>query len=142
VNLSRSFTLAEMTVTSKPLPNDPNPKQLAALKALCMYVLQPLRDEVGRAIQITSGFRSERVNAAVGGASTSQHKLGEAADIKISGLTPKQVCETIIRLGLPFDQLICEFNSWVHVSYGPKNRREILTAVKRGGKTVYLPGLK
>lgn len=142
MQLSKNFSLAEMTVTTKPFPNVPNAKETAALKALAVNILQPLRDAVKRPITGSSYFRSAKVNAAVGGEASSQHRLGEAGDITIEGMTPKQVCRKIIELGLPFDQLICEFDRWTHVSYGPRNRRQVLTAVKRNGETVYLSGLQ
>jgi uncharacterized protein YcbK (DUF882 family) len=60
--------------------------------------LQVLRDEVKKSIQITSGYRSPEHNAKVKGAKNSQHITGMAADIKVSGMTPKQVAEVIERL--------------------------------------------
>ena len=60
--------------------------------------LQVLRDEVKKSIQITSGYRSPEHNAKVKGAKNSLHVLGMAADIKVAGMTPKQVAEVIERL--------------------------------------------
>jgi uncharacterized protein YcbK (DUF882 family) len=60
--------------------------------------LQVLRDEVKKSIQITSGYRSPEHNAKVKGAKNSQHITGMAADIKVAGMTPKQVAEVIERL--------------------------------------------
>lgn len=141
MHLTRNFSLAELTVTNKPFANTPNADQVECLRALAENVLQPLRDALGKPITVTSGFRSQRVNSAVGGATTSQHLRGEAADIKVEGMAPLKVAQTIVRLGLPFDQVINEFNSWVHVSYSSRHRREQKTAVKRGARTVYIAGL-
>lgn len=141
MKLSEHFTLAELTVTGTGIPNPPSREEVAALRALCVNVLQPLRDHVRVPIVVSSGFRSAKVNAAVGGAPSSQHRFGQAADINAAGIGPRALCRTIIDLGLPFDQLIQEFGRWVHVSYGPRHRRQVLTAVKQGGRTVYLPGL-
>jgi zinc D-Ala-D-Ala carboxypeptidase len=141
MKLSQSFTLAELTVTGSGLPNTPSPVEQDCLRELCTRVLQPLRDHVGVPIVVSSGYRSQRVNAAAGGAASSQHRLGQAADFNVAGLSPRHTCQTIIDLRLPFDQLIQEFGRWVHVSYGPRNRRQVLTATKKGSKTVYLPGL-
>lgn len=141
MKLSKSFTLAELTVTGTGLNNTPPPAELECLRDLCEHVLQPLRDATGVPIVVSSGYRSQSVNAAVGGAASSQHRLGQAADFNLAGSSPKHTCQRIIALGLPFDQLIQEFGRWVHVSYGPRNRRQVLTATKQGRKTVYLPGL-
>lgn len=142
MQLSKHFSLAELTVTGTGLANVPGPKERAALAALAQNILEPLRVHVGVPIVVTSGFRSRAVNAAVGGEPSSQHVLGEAADIVCAANAPRQLCEAIIRMALPFDQLIQEHGRWVHVSYGPRARRQVLTAVKRRGKTVYLPGLQ
>ena len=81
-------------------------------------------------IIVSSGYRCPELNKAVGGARTSQHTLGQAADIHTksnSKESNKQLFELIKQLKLPFDQLINEYNySWVHVSYSNRNRRQIL----------------
>jgi len=142
MHLSKSFTLAELCVTSARLDNMPGPKQIESLRTLATDILQPLRDAVGVPVNVTSAYRSPAVNKAVGGAKTSQHVLGEAADIVVAGMSPREVCEEIIRQYLPFDQLIQEFGRWTHVSRGPRNRRQVLTAVRRkDGKASYLVGL-
>src|SRR5690606_28476100 len=96
-----------------------------------------LRDALGTPVLVNSGFRSAAVNKAVGGAATSQHRLGQAADIRVNGMTSAQLARRIAELGLPFDQLIEEFGRWVHVSYGPRHRRQILRATSENGRTVY-----
>lgn len=142
MRLTKSFTLAELCVTGQKIDNTPGPKETEALRALAVDILQPLRDAVGVPVNVTSAYRSPRVNRAVGGARTSQHVLGEAADIVVAGMSPREVCETIIALGLPFDQLIQEFGRWTHVSRGPRERRQVLTATRnRAGKVSYLVGL-
>jgi hypothetical protein len=67
-------------------------------------------------ISITSGYRCKLVNDSVGSKDTSQHRFGCAADIRVVGMTPRQVCEAIIKSKLEYDQVILEFNSWTHVS--------------------------
>ena len=90
-------------------------------------ILDPLREAWGAPIQVTSGYRSPAVNKAVKGASTSQHVLGEAADIRTVPNTRannKKLYELIKKLNLPVDQCINEYDySWIHVSYGPRTRR-------------------
>jgi len=142
MRLTSNFTLAELTVTNTGIANTPTLGEMVHLRALAEKILQPLRDDLRRPVLVNSAFRSEHVNRAVGGTATSQHRLGQAADIRVEGMTSRALAQRIVELGLPFDQVIEEFGRWVHVSYGPRNRRQVLTAVKRGGRTVYDPGLK
>jgi zinc D-Ala-D-Ala carboxypeptidase len=146
MKLSKNFTLGEMiqsqTAIRKGIDNTPNGDQILNLIDLCENVLQPLRDHIG-AIYISSGFRSQKLNVAIGGSTTSQHCAlnGAAADIDM-GEKNREIFE-YIKNELPFDQLIWEFGndecpSWVHVSYKEgKNRKQILKAVKENGRTKY-----
>lgn len=140
MRLSPHFTLAEFTVSQAAarlgLRNTPSPDHIEHMRRLCFNVLEPLRKEIGPII-ITSGFRSVSVNRAVGGSGTSQHVIGQAADIISPTVAPIDVTRTIARMRLPFDQLIEEFGEWTHVSYGPRNRRQTLQARRVKGKVVY-----
>jgi len=103
-------------------------------------ILQPLRDAIKTPVHVNSGFRCERVNTSIGGATKSQHLSGQAADIEDFKNGNEFLLRKIVEMKLPFDQLINEFNyQWVHVSFDPKrNRRQILEAVKdKDFKTVY-----
>ncbi len=142
MQLTANFSLAELTVTDRNMPNVPNEAEVASLRSLAEMILQPLRDALGKPVRVNSAFRSEAVNRAVGGTATSQHRLGQAADIHVPGMTSVELAKKIVALGLPFDQVIEEFGSWVHVSYGPRHRRQQLSAVKRSGKTVYVQGIQ
>jgi hypothetical protein len=136
--MSANFTLAEMThsntAVSRGIPNKPSATSIANLQVLVDKVLQPLRNRIGSAVRVTSGYRSDAVNRAVGGAASSQHRIGEAADIQVPGMTPFAVAE-LIRLHLPFDQLILTGQvpgnrnaGFVHVSYRTNRlRRDLLT---------------
>lgn len=151
MNLSENFTLEELIRTSTGLDNTPTEEQIENLRLLCVNVLQPARDALGP-IRITSGFRSEAVNAKVGGAHkiengkkvpTSQHCKGEAADLMMSG-GQKKLLDWIIA-NVEFDQVISEFPdakgnpAWVHVSYAKgANRMQKLKAIKKNGKTKYV----
>lgn len=141
MNLTKSFTLAELTLSQEAarsgLPNKPTEAHIANLRALCENILQPLRDRVRKPVIISSGFRSVSVNRRVGGSKSSQHTKGEAADFIIPGMEVAEIVLLIRRMGLPYDQLIDEFSRWVHVSYSPRHRRQTLTARYVGGKTVY-----
>lgn len=139
--LSENFTLAELIVTDQGVWNSPNAVEVAYLRALVIGVLQPLRNALRRPVKVKFAFRSEAVNRLVGGSPDNQHRLGQAADISVDGITSLALARTIVALQLPYDQVIEEFGLWVHVSHGPRNRRQQLTAVKRMGKTVYLQGL-
>ena len=114
--------------------------------------LEKIRAYVGRGIVVTSCFRSEHVNKAVGGSPTSAHRFGLAADCDAIGLTSLAFAKEIIKMRdegkITFDQLILEFpergdGAWVHVGFRRNSpmRNQIMTATKKGGKTVYLPGL-
>lgn len=146
------FTLAELTASPTArrlgIDNTPTAAVTLALAALVHEVLDPLREAWGAPIVVTSGYRSVRLNARVGGARSSQHVLGQAADIRTLSDTPaenRKLRNLLISLNLPFDQLIDEFScDWLHVSHRPDgiNRGQLLSARREGGKTVYLPGIK
>jgi zinc D-Ala-D-Ala carboxypeptidase len=152
MNLSKNFTLSEMTKSEtalrKDMVNDPLDRELGNLIALAQEVLQPVRDHYGVGVKVNSGYRSPDVNAAVGGSRTSDHCKGMAADIEIPGIANAVLAE-YIKDNLKFTQLILEFytqgipdSGWVHVSYDSDNLKcQVLTAVKQNGKTVYLNGL-
>lgn len=132
MKLSQDFNLSEFTVTSTGLANNPGPREVENILQLVVNVLQPLRNYLKRPIRITSGYRSPEVNKKIGGAGSSQHLSGQAADFVIDGLTNQQIIDAIKHLRLPYDQLIDEQlkgKKWVHVSYSDlKNRGEFLTA--------------
>lgn len=141
MKLSENFTLEELLVTSTGLPNKPTDAEIANLKALAVNILQPLRTAIGKPIKISSGFRSEAVNKAIGGSPTSQHKIGQAADFSVEGMTNQQIVDKVRELGLPYDQIIDEQlkgKKWIHISYKAKGRKQWLTARdKQGGGVVY-----
>lgn len=129
------FTIYELTASSvakrKGIDNTPNGMQKANLTALVANILDPLREAYGKPIIVTSGFRCPKLNKAVGGKAKSQHMTGEAADIRTVSDDPadnKKLFDLIVKLGLPFDQLIDEYGyNWIHVSFSPgRNRRQVL----------------
>lgn len=128
------FSIAELTKSAtasrKGINNTPDESVKRNLNLLVDNILDPLREAFGEPIIVTSGYRCGRLNKAVGGATKSQHMLGQAADIRTVSDKPsdnKKLFDLIRELKLPYDQLIDEYNyNWVHVSYGPKNRRQIL----------------
>ena len=128
------FTIRELTKSTtaikKGIDNTPTREVTSNLIYLIDNILDPLREAWGEPLIVTSGYRSPKLNKAVGGSATSQHVKGQAADIRTLKDTPeenKRLFELVQKLGLPFDQLINEYNyDWVHVSYSKRHRRQIL----------------
>jgi zinc D-Ala-D-Ala carboxypeptidase len=111
------FTLAELTATShRQFDNTPNEAETANLQRLAEFLEQVKTALDGKPIMINSGFRSKQVNDSVGSKDTSQHRIGCAADIRVPGMTPDAVVRAVIAAGLPFDQIIREFDAWTHIS--------------------------
>jgi len=150
--LTKNFSLHELTKSETAarhdMENNPGPAEIACLTELAGKVLQPIRDHYQKGVKINSGFRHPDVNAKVGGSRTSDHCKGMAADLEIPGVANADLAEWV-KNNLEFTQLILEFytpgipdSGWVHVSYDPDNlKKQVMTATKKDGKTVYLPGL-
>jgi len=141
MNLSAHVTLAEFenspTATTHGINNKMNESQIASAKLLCENVFEPLRIHLNTPIKISSGYRSPQLNKIIKGSLSSQHCKAEAMDIKVGAKG-----FNFIKDKLEFDQLIWEFGndenpSWVHVSYSSKNRKQVLKATKKNGKTIY-----
>lgn len=145
--ITKNFTLSELTYSNtaknKGIQNIPSEYEYNNMKKLCEKVLQPLRDKLNKPIKINSCFRGNLLNEAVGGAKTSQHLKGQAADIEIMGMSNYDLA-CYIRDNMDFDQLILEFadnlkndinSGWVHVSWNESgNRHQCLTINKKGTK--------
>jgi hypothetical protein len=151
MQISKHLLLAEVTRSEtakrKGISNMPTPEHLENFKKLAEKVFEPIREHFGVPIHISSGYRSKALNTAIGGSLTSQHCSGEAIDIDMDGasITNAQIFN-YIKDNLVFDQMIWEFGTdknpdCDHVSYestGTK-RKQILKAIKSGGKTSYIP---
>jgi hypothetical protein len=151
MQLSKHLSLAEVTRSESAkrngISNEPTAEHLNNFKLLAEKVFEPIREHFKVPIHISSGYRSAALNKKIGGASSSQHCSGEAIDIDMDGtaITNAQVFN-YIKDNLNFDQLIWEFGTtsnpdWVHVSYEStgKQRKQVLRAIKQGGKTAYTP---
>jgi zinc D-Ala-D-Ala carboxypeptidase len=119
MRLTENFTLEELTVSElaerKGLDNTPNATEITNLMRTAL-LLEQVRELLKKPIMINSAFRSKAVNDAVGSKDTSQHRIGCAADIRVPGMTPKQVVQACIDADIPYDQIIEEFASWTHIS--------------------------
>lgn len=128
----RYFTIAELCRSSHAevhgIDNNPTEAVRLSLERLVDRVLDPVRERYGAPIRINSGYRCPAVNRLVGGAATSQHTLGEAADLNTGSRSGNIKLYQIIKENLVFDQLINEHDfSWVHVSYREgRNRKQLL----------------
>lgn len=126
------FTIKELckssTAIQKGIDNTPNSKIVNNLNQLVDNILDPLREKYGKPIKVNGGYRCPALNDAVKGSKTSQHLQGLAADITAgSPVENKKLFDLIIKLNLPFDQLIDEQKfKWVHVSFSNRNRKQIL----------------
>ena len=117
MNLTDHFTLEELTATShRQFDNTPNEAETANLQRLAEFLEQVKTVLGGKPVMINSGFRCKQVNDSVGSKDTSQHRIGCAADIRVPGMTPDAVVRAVIASGLPYDQIIREFDSWTHIS--------------------------
>lgn len=151
MQISKHLSLAEVIRSESAkrhgISNMPKPEHIENFKKLAENVFEPIREHFKRPIHVSSGYRSQALNAVIGGSLSSQHCKGEALDLDMDGteITNKQVFD-YIKDHLHFDQLIWEFGNkenpdWVHVSYSSSKRQrgEILRALKLNGKTVYSP---
>lgn len=127
-NFSEDELIASATAKRLGLDNTPTQEEKEKLRQLAEDILQPIRDAWKSPIVVNSGFRSEAVNKAVGGSKTSQHRLGEAADISIGGKERNRklfnfIYKLIQKGDIKVGQLIDEYNySWIHVSLPRKNK--------------------
>ena len=156
--LSKNFTLKECLVSNTALrmryneQYSPDSDVIESLQTLVDNILQPLRDEIGLGIKVTSGYRCARVNKRIGGSRRSQHMVGEAADIQlwINGVNnSRKLFDTILEMNIPFGTLIYEYGSydhetgqgepdWVHISFSKGNNKcKVIRAVRGKTKTIY-----
>jgi hypothetical protein len=134
--ISKNFTLEEMTSSAmamdKRIDNTFSREVLYNLQLLVDHVLQPLRDLYGRPIHVHSGYRSVALNRAVGSADSSQHVLGQAADISVGGkVENRALFDLIVGSDILFDQLVDESDyQWIHVSYRVVGNRRMVLHLK------------
>jgi len=144
MRISKNFTLDEFTVsqTAERFGIDMHPPEIIVdnIRNLVKACLQPLRDEAGP-IYISSGYRPLALNTRIGGSKTSAHVLGNAVDFSVTKMTPYDVCELIVAMELPFDQVILEFSRWTHMGVADILRAQQLTAYRKDAKVRYVNGI-
>lgn len=126
-----NFTISELIHSDEAIKqrinNMPDINSMDNLLELIVFCLQPVRDLIKKPMIITSGFRNSTVNKLVGGVSNSQHLYGQAVDFVVNGMTPVQIVDIIKKSNIEFDQLINEYDKWVHISFNRgKNRKQVL----------------
>ena len=137
MQLTPHFSLAELTVTNQKIDNTPSKEVIEVLRTTAFY-MEKVRELLGNvAVTINSGYRSPDVNRQVGGTSNSSHTYGYAVDFTAYGHTPLTIANILSKSNLKFDQLIYE-KSWIHISFDPRMRGNILTLK---GKGKYVKGI-
>ena len=120
MKLTEHFSLEELTFSETAerngWDNTPNDNELENLKRLAEFLEEVKAALGGRPVMVSSAFRCKQVNDAVNSRDTSQHLLACAVDFRVPKLTPDEVVKIIISAGLPYDQVIREFDRWTHVS--------------------------
>lgn len=142
MKLSEHFSLGELTFSEtaarKGIENCPPPEALIHLKALVL-TLEKVRALIGSPVIVTSGYRCPALNTAVGGSKTSAHVHGFAADINCLNVSPKALASMIRDSDMPFDQLILEYDRWVHIGLSNTPMRRQLLTIRNG--TGYMEGI-
>jgi len=143
-HLTEHFTLEELTHSDAAVrhgwDNIPNGDEIANLTRLAQLLEQVKKAVGGKPVMINSGFRSKQVNDSVGSKDSSQHRLGCAADIRVPGMTPRQVVDACIAAKVPFDQIILEFDAWTHISVAntpDKDLRHAKLVIDKAGTRNY-----
>ena len=143
--LSEHFTLEELTFSAtaqrKQIDNKPPAEVLDNMKRLAAG-LEEVRAALGnKPMRINSGYRSHKLNRAVGGARLSAHMAGYAADFVCPDFgSPLKIVKALAATGIQFDKLIQE-GTWVHISFAPEARRQMLTAHFGPNGTSYTAGV-
>lgn len=140
MKLSRYFSLEEMTFSQtaarKCIDNTPPKEVLENLTHTAME-MDKVRALLNRPVLVSSGYRSMKLNRAIGGALTSAHMTGFAIDFTCPEYgTPKDIFNAIRKSPIRYDQLI-EEGQWVHISFGPGLRNQKLIARFIDGKAHY-----
>lgn len=134
MQITNNFTLEELvksnTAKRLNIPNIPDTESLINLVKLCIYILQPTRDDYGLPLQISSAFRCSKLNTAVGGVPGSYHLKGCAADILVSSQNDARRLASILNKQKYCDVVLWEKKSWIHVQMSEHPRHHINLSYK------------
>jgi zinc D-Ala-D-Ala carboxypeptidase len=141
MKLTNNFRLSEFTNSQtaerQGIDNTPPPAVIEALRKTAGHMEQVRTLLGGNAIVISSGYRSPALNKSIGGAATSQHTKGEAVDFTCPAFgSPADIVKAIKASSIEYDQVILEFNRWVHISFTNKPRKQALI-IDRSGTRVF-----
>jgi hypothetical protein len=146
MQLSPNFSLDSLTRSQtalrKGIDNKPPQQAIDNLTLLCSTLLEPARALLGVPLMVDSGFRCQALNEAVGGASTSEHLFGRAADLVPEGMDLREAFDKLRSSALPYDQIITECNAWIHLGMaaeGVTPRRQAMSAMGSAGHWTYSP---
>lgn len=151
--LSPHFTLEEFlrsdVAAALHIDNSPPVELVVRMGELCLSVLEPVRTHFARPVRLSSGYRCDELNRAVGGVDDGRHETGEAGDIEVDGVPNIVVARWIFDAKLPYDELLLEHYvagvphaGWVHVSHRMASRggnRGVVGCISRSGH--FTPGL-
>lgn len=143
MKLTDHFTLEELCFSSTAerlgIDNTPDDAIVVNMRSLAQG-LERVRGLLGLAMHIDSGYRCPELNAAVKGAEKSAHMRGFAADFICPQYgDPLRIVQAVVASDIGFDQCIQE-GTWVHISFDPRMKREVLTAHFGPGGTTYSAG--
>ena len=147
MRLTEHFTKEEMerssTAIRKGLANVCPPELLPNMQKVADH-LELIRMHFNAPLRVLSCYRSPEVNKAVGGSKTSAHRFAMAADCTVDGVSVHDLCKWCADNIEDYDQIIFEFGNtgWMHIGFtNGKPRKQLLTATKQNGRTVYQSGL-
>lgn len=122
------FKMSELIHSDKAIlhriNNMPDINSLDNMLNLIHYCLNPIRTAIKKPMIVTSGYRCEELNKLVGGADNSNHLTGCACDFIIQGMKPKEIIKFINAMNIEYDELINEYDKWVHISFNKGNNRQ------------------
>lgn len=138
--VSKHFSLKEVTITNTGIDNSIQDEDLPNI-LFTAEQMEKVREALGGyPVLINSWYRNKQVNTAVGGVENSAHRKGFAVDFRCPGFGDiTKVCQAIIASGIQFDQLIWEYGRWVHISFAPRMRQQVLHIKKAGNYQLGLP---